>query len=51
MIRCLDSLYLSTEVKVVGLVAEVGDGGVGGVVGAEDFDGFLDTVGLVYVLD
>jgi hypothetical protein len=48
---CLDGLDLATDVELLDAVAEVGDGGVGRVVGAEDFDSLVYTVGLVDVVN
>ena len=49
--RGLDGLNLSTNVVVLDLAAEVGDGGVCGIVGAKDVDGLFDLVGLVDVVN
>lgn len=46
----LDSLDLSTNVEFLDLVTEVGDGRVGGVVGAENVDGLLNSVRGIDVL-
>ena len=51
MNRKLDSLYLSADVVVLHFVAEVSDGWVSRVVGAEDFDCFLHSIRLVDVVD
>jgi hypothetical protein len=49
--RCLDGLNLSTDVELLDSVAEVCDGWVSGIVGAENVDSFLDAVGGIDVLD
>lgn len=50
MNRKLNSLYLSADVVVLDLVAQVCNGGMGRVVGTENLNGLLHPVGLVDVV-
>lgn len=47
----LDGLHFATDVELFYLAAQVRNGGMCGVVSAEDLDGFVDLVGAVDVLN
>jgi hypothetical protein len=51
VVGSLDSLDFTTDVKLLGLVVEVRNGGVGVVIGTHDIDSFEVLVGTVDVVD
>ena len=51
MVGSLDSLDFTTNVKLLGLVVEEGDSGMGVIIGTHDIDSFKVLVGSVDVGD
>lgn len=49
--RSLDGLYFSTDIVGLDLCSEVGNSRMGRIVGAENFDSFLNEIRLVDILD